>query len=99
MVGFEHHGRCSHSQRRAWRVLDLLPVSPRHVKQVIGRCAPQFAGFLQHDSQVHVHVSCPPSDTPQELLGFLLDALHEDLNRIRSKPLIEMPTGDGTNDR
>ncbi|EKX47038.1 hypothetical protein GUITHDRAFT_106951 [Guillardia theta CCMP2712] len=68
-----------------WSASSTMAVSPRHVKQVIGRCAPQFAGFLQHDSQ--------------ELLGFLLDALHEDLNRIRSKPLIEMPTGDGTNDR
>ena len=30
----------------------------------------------------------------QELLAFLLDGLHEDLNRIRSKPPVEIPTGD-----
>jgi len=29
----------------------------------------------------------------QELLAFLLDGLHEDLNRIHSKPMTEIPTG------
>lgn len=33
----------------------------------IGKYAPRFNGFQQHDSQ--------------ELLSFLLDGLHEDLNR------------------
>lgn len=34
--------------------------------------APQFANFAQHDAH--------------EFLSFLLDGLHEDLNRVRSKP-------------
>ena len=38
--------------------------------------APRFSGFQQHDSQ--------------ELLSFLIDGLHEDLNRISKKPYIEM---------
>ena len=42
----------------------------------VGRFAPQFSGYQQHDSQ--------------ELLTFLLDGLHEDLNRIKKKPYIEM---------
>ena len=37
--------------------------------------APQFSGSEQHDSQ--------------EFLSFLLDGLHEDLNRILQKPKIE----------
>ncbi|KAL5259053.1 hypothetical protein ACHWQZ_G009506 [Mnemiopsis leidyi] len=49
-------------------------VAPRHFKSVLGRCAPQFSGYLQQDSQ--------------ELMAFLLDGLHEDLNRITNKPYI-----------
>ncbi|XP_065195075.1 ubiquitin carboxyl-terminal hydrolase 4-like [Sycon ciliatum] len=59
-------------------------VSPREFKGVVGRFAPQFSGFAQHDSQ--------------ELLAFLLDGLHEDLNRIRKKPYVELSDSDGRND-
>jgi ubiquitin carboxyl-terminal hydrolase 4/11/15 len=34
-----------------------------------------FAGYNQHDSQ--------------EFLNFLLDAIHEDLNRVFKKPYVE----------
>ena len=51
-------------------------VVPRNFKMAVGRFAPQFSGYQQHDSQ--------------ELLTFLLDGLHEDLNRIKKKPYIEM---------
>ncbi len=44
-------------------------VAPRNFKWKLERFAPQFAGYQQHDSQ--------------ELLAFLLDGLHEDMNRIR----------------
>ena len=57
-------------------------VQPRHFKSVIGRYAPAFSGFGQQDSQ--------------EFLGFLLDGLQEDLNRIKKKPYIEKP--DSTDD-
>lgn len=40
----------------------------------IGKYAPRFNGFQQHDSQ--------------ELLSFLLDGLHEDLNRWEDLILI-----------
>lgn len=34
----------------------------------------------------------------QELLGFLLDGLHEDLNRVKKKPYIEAKDADGRPD-
>lgn len=49
---------------------------PREFKASLNRFAPQFSGFSQQDCQ--------------ELMAFLLDGLHEDLNRIREKPYIEM---------
>ncbi|GMS95348.1 hypothetical protein PENTCL1PPCAC_17523, partial [Pristionchus entomophagus] len=50
-------------------------IVPRTFKSVIGKFAPRFSGYAQQDSQ--------------ELLAFLLDGLHEDLNRIRKKPYVE----------
>jgi len=58
--------------------------SPSGFKGKLARFAPQFEGFEQHDAQ--------------ELLAFLLDGIHEDLNRVRSKPYIEDKDCDGTND-
>ncbi|RDX81236.1 Ubiquitin carboxyl-terminal hydrolase 8, partial [Mucuna pruriens] len=60
------------------------PVAPRIFKSKLARFAPQFSGFNQHDSQ--------------ELLAFLLDGLHEDLNRVKCKPYIEVKDGDGRPD-
>lgn len=54
-------------------------VTPRSFKAKVGRFAPQFSGYAQHDSQ--------------EFLAFLLDGMHEDLNRIRNKPYIEVRAG------
>lgn len=52
-------------------------VAPRNFKNIIGRYGPSFSGYGQQDSQ--------------EFLGFLLDGLQEDLNRIQKKPYIEKP--------
>ncbi|ESW21997.1 hypothetical protein PHAVU_005G117700 [Phaseolus vulgaris] len=60
------------------------PVAPRVFKSKLARFAPQFSGFNQHDSQ--------------ELLAFLLDGLHEDLNRVKCKPYVEVKDGDGRPD-
>ncbi|XP_009622829.1 ubiquitin carboxyl-terminal hydrolase 9 [Nicotiana tomentosiformis] len=57
------------------------PVAPRAFKGKLGRFAPQFSGYNQHDSQ--------------ELLAFLLDGLHEDLNRVKQKPYFETKDSDG----
>lgn len=51
--------------------------TPRHFKSVIGRHGSAFSGYQQQDSQ--------------EFLAFLLDGLHEDLNRIKNKPATEKP--------
>ncbi|XP_010535731.1 PREDICTED: ubiquitin carboxyl-terminal hydrolase 8 isoform X2 [Tarenaya hassleriana] len=60
-------------------------VAPRTFKAKLARFAPQFSGFNQHDSQ--------------ELLAFLLDGLHEDLNRVRCKPYVETKDADGRPDK
>jgi ubiquitin carboxyl-terminal hydrolase 8 len=59
-------------------------VRPQAFKNQLERFAPQFRGFRQHDSQ--------------EFLAYLLDGIHEDLNRIEKKPYIEDRDYDGTND-
>ncbi|XP_075508702.1 LOW QUALITY PROTEIN: ubiquitin carboxyl-terminal hydrolase 9-like [Primulina tabacum] len=61
------------------------PVAPRAFKGKLARFAPQFSGYNQHDSQ--------------ELLAFLLDGLHEDLNRVKQKPYIETKDFDGRPDK
>lgn len=55
-------------------------VPPRAFKGKLARFAPQFSGYNQHDSQ--------------ELLAFLLDGLHEDLNRVKQKPYFETKDSD-----
>lgn len=52
-------------------------ISPREFKYTIGHYSSMFLGYHQHDSQ--------------EFLSWLLDALHEDLNRIHKKPYCEKP--------
>ena len=63
------------------RTSTKMYVCPRNFKKILGRHCELFSGFQQHDSQ--------------ELLLFLLDALHEDLNRIVKKPYIECFDYDG----
>jgi ubiquitin C-terminal hydrolase len=58
--------------------------APREFKSTIGRFTPQFTGYQQHDSQ--------------EFLAFLLDGLHEDLNRIKVKPYIPRRDDDDSDD-
>lgn len=50
----------------------------------VGRFAPQFSGYQQQDSQ--------------ELLAFLLDGLHEDLNRVKKKPYLALRDAEGRAD-
>ncbi|KAI7993117.1 Ubiquitin carboxyl-terminal hydrolase 8 [Camellia lanceoleosa] len=60
--------------RKLWAP-GATPVAPRAFKSKLSAFAPQFSGYNQHDSQ--------------EFLAFLLDGLHEDLNRVKYKPYIE----------
>ncbi|WPH03026.1 Hypothetical protein R9X50_00590000 [Acrodontium crateriforme] len=54
--------------------------TPRQFKSTLGSIQPLFAGYGQQDSQ--------------EFLSFLVDALHEDLNRVLKKPYNENPDSD-----
>ena len=54
--------------------------APRNFKQTLGRYGAQFSGYGQQDSQ--------------EFMSFLVDGLHEDLNRIKKKPYRENPDSD-----
>ncbi|XP_006661646.1 ubiquitin carboxyl-terminal hydrolase 9-like isoform X2 [Oryza brachyantha] len=69
--------------RKLWSA-GRTSVAPRAFKTKLSRFAPQFSGYNQHDSQ--------------ELLAFLLDGLHEDLNRVKKKPYIEAKDADGRPD-
>ncbi|CDW85002.1 ubiquitin carboxyl-terminal hydrolase family [Stylonychia lemnae] len=58
--------------------------SPNMLKRHIGKQNPMFSGYQQHDSQ--------------EFLNFLLDTLHEDLNRVQKKPYVELKDSDNRSD-
>lgn len=60
-------------------------VAPLKLRYCVTKHAPQFAGGGQHDSQ--------------ELLEWLLDALHEDLNRVMEKPYSELKDSNGRPDK
>lgn len=47
-------------------------LAPTDLKRAIGKFQPMFLGYDQHDSG--------------ELISYLLDGLHEDLNRVINKP-------------
>lgn len=57
---------------------------PFFTQTQVGRFAPQFSGYQQQDSQ--------------ELLAFLLDGLHEDLNRVKKKPYLALRDAEGRPD-
>uniref|UniRef100_A0AAY4EH88 ubiquitinyl hydrolase 1 n=1 Tax=Denticeps clupeoides TaxID=299321 RepID=A0AAY4EH88_9TELE len=57
---------------------------PSKLKAIVASKASQFTGYAQHDAQ--------------EFMAFLLDGLHEDLNRIQSKPYTETVDSDGRQD-
>jgi ubiquitin C-terminal hydrolase len=75
-------------------------INPLQFKVSVAKFAPQFSGHNQHDAQVCVVcVAWPPPPLyvgcarwtrgvavcVQELLAFLLDGLHEDLNLVTKK--------------
>ncbi|XP_048344540.1 ubiquitin carboxyl-terminal hydrolase 19 isoform X1 [Sphaerodactylus townsendi] len=57
---------------------------PSKLKAIVASKASQFTGYAQHDAQ--------------EFMAFLLDGLHEDLNRIQIKPYTETVDSDGRPD-
>lgn len=67
------------SQSKAGKKSNTYPFSLPQTQ--VGRFAPQFSGYQQQDSQ--------------ELLAFLLDGLHEDLNRVKKKPYLALRDAEG----
>lgn len=55
--------------------------SPTKLKKAIDRFQPMFSGYGQHDSS--------------QFVSYLLDGLHEDLNRVKCKPYVEAKDYDG----
>ena len=64
---------------------DYSILAPRLLKQTVGSFSPQFNNNFQHDSQ--------------EFCQFLMDGLHEDLNRVKNKPYVEQMEAFGMEDR
>jgi len=80
-------GKLAHAYDQVLRELYLgssLAMSPTTLKVAIARFAPRFAGCSQHDAT--------------EFLAYFLDGLHEDLNRIRKAPYLELPDIDDRSD-
>jgi ubiquitin C-terminal hydrolase len=48
--------------------------SPSDIKMKVASINPMFSGYAQHDSQ--------------EFFSFIVDGLHEDLNRVQKKPYV-----------
>ncbi|CDW79869.1 ubiquitin carboxyl-terminal hydrolase family [Stylonychia lemnae] len=63
---------------------DKLSLAPWQFKKTIGKFAKAFNNYEQQDSQ--------------ELLNFILDGLHEDLNRVLEKPIVPQIESEGLND-
>lgn len=57
--------------KQMWNGMNRV-FEPTRVKELVSEKASQFANFAQHDAH--------------EFLSFLLDGLHEDLNRVKIKP-------------
>eukprot|EP00045_Choanoeca_perplexa_P013992 m.161326 g.161326 ORF g.161326 m.161326 type:complete len:1598 (+) comp16526_c0_seq1:148-4941(+) len=68
-----------------WDDNDYMPVGPRAFKAAISRRSERFKGYGQQDAQ--------------EFLEFLLDELHEDVNRVGQKPYVELKSSDGRPDQ
>lgn len=79
-------GRCAlyygHHIKSLWRAQGA--VSPVGVKYIMAKKNPRFGGYQQQDAQ--------------ELLSFLMDGLHEDLNRVKKKPYTQFPDSAGRKD-
>jgi len=67
--------------KELWMRNTTMSVSPTALKRAIALYAPRFAGYLQHDAQ--------------EFLAYLLDGLHEDLNRTEKARYVEFPDVNG----
>ena len=86
-INWECKGRMAASFAKLMKMMwydDSKFVSPWDLKKIVGKYQTSFSGFSQQDSQ--------------ELISAILDALHEDLNRVSVKPYIESISTENLND-
>ncbi|CAI5443433.1 unnamed protein product [Caenorhabditis angaria] len=69
--------------RQMWSGMNKA-IEPARIKEIVAEKASQFANFAQHDAH--------------EFLSFLLDGLHEDVNRVKKKPITSTVESDGRHD-
>ena len=62
---------------------DKQVIYPKSFKSLLGKLNNDWAGAAQQDST--------------EVMLYILDKLHEDLNRVKKKPYVEKGEGDGSN--
>jgi len=67
--------------RRLWGGQTANCYAPATFKRELANFAPHFAGTQQHDAH--------------EFISFLLDGLHEDLNRVKKKPAVPCAEANG----
>ena len=68
--------------QKLWKSDNGTTFSPRVLKAVIAGKSGQFGGYQQQDSH--------------EFMSYLLDGLHEDLNRVKEKPTTAPVESDGS---
>lgn len=73
----------SHLLKSMWGG-EYATLAPRRLKQTVAAFTPQFDNSYQHDTQ--------------EFCQFLMDGLHEDTNRVQTKPYVEELEGIGMKD-
>jgi len=74
----------SELMKKLWARDGTVSVEPGAFKSALAKFAPQFRGYNQQDAQ--------------ELLEFLLDGLHEDLNSVKEKQYVEEIDAAGKSD-
>ena len=74
----ERHNRSTRLAQTYQELLNMcrssrgIPVTPSDIKNAVARTCSQFSGYAQHDSQ--------------EFMRFLIDRMHDELNRVTTKP-------------
>lgn len=76
-IGFQGHVAEAFAEVIEQLSKGMQSYAPRRFKQVVGRARSTFLGWGQQDSH--------------EFVQFLLDGIHEDLNRVINKPTFETP--------
>ena len=63
-------------------------ISPLSFKNTIGKFAPRFTGYsyVENEKENRIKFRSFSEQDSQEFLRYLLQGLHEDVNRVQKKP-------------